>query len=80
MSLGLPTNVQLVEDSATNKTGNAVPGTANLTGARAATGNPTNTNNGSMVAVMADQAGRIVVTEGTVRDLGCSADHIHRNE
>jgi hypothetical protein len=69
MSLGLPTNVQLVEDSATNTTGIAVPATANLTGARAATANPTNTTNGNMVALMADKVGRAVVATNQVRDL-----------
>ncbi len=36
---------------------------------RAATGNPANAVDGQMVAVMADKAGRVVVTETQVREL-----------
>ena len=128
MSFGLPTNVQLVEDSATGTVNSATPGTATqvagsdgtnlralkvssagvlsvdnsantqpvsgtvrvtgnaganfdgptgsavpanivLAGARAATANPTNATGGNAVSLMADKAGRLVVTEGNVREL-----------
>ncbi len=50
-------------------TGAAVPVNALYKGARAATANPTNATGGNLVGVMADKAGRLVVTSGHVRDL-----------
>jgi hypothetical protein len=50
-------------------TGAAVPANVVLAGARAATANPTNATGGNAVSLMADKAGRLVVTEGTVREL-----------
>jgi hypothetical protein len=50
-------------------TGAAVPANAFLTGARAATANPANATGGNMVSVLADKAGRLVVTNAHVRDL-----------
>ncbi len=50
-------------------TGAAVPANASYNGARAATANPTNATGGNTVGVMADKAGRLVVTNGHVRDL-----------
>lgn len=69
MSFGLPTNVQLVEDSATGTTGRTVPTTAHLSGAVAATTNPTNAVAGNLVGLMADKAGRLVTTGANVREL-----------
>jgi len=40
--------------------------------ARAATANPTNAPDGQMVAIMADKAGRVTVTEGHTRE-NCSS-------
>jgi hypothetical protein len=50
-------------------TGAAVPANVIYNGARAATANPTNATGGNLVGIMADKAGRLVVTSGHVRDL-----------
>ncbi len=70
------TGAEIVEMSSTGAaavgagaTGAAVPANAEMSGARAATANPTNASNGNLVAVMADKAGRLVATTGHVREL-----------
>jgi len=50
-------------------TGSAVPANGIYNGVRAATANPANATNGNLVGIMADKAGRLVVTNGHVRDL-----------
>jgi hypothetical protein len=50
-------------------TGSAVPASGVFTTGRAATANPANATGGNAVGVMADKAGRFVVTEGNVREL-----------
>jgi hypothetical protein len=50
-------------------TGAAVPSTADAIAGRAATANPANATGGNLTSVMVDKAGRVVVTEGHVREL-----------
>ncbi len=49
--------------------GSAVPANAEFGGARAAIANPTNATGGNLVGLMADKAGRLVVTAWNVREL-----------
>jgi hypothetical protein len=50
-------------------TGSAVPANVIYKGARAATANPANASDGNLVGLMADKAGRLVVTHSHVRNL-----------
>jgi hypothetical protein len=50
-------------------TGAAVPANGIYNGVRAATANPANATGGNLVGIMADKAGRLVVTHSHVRDL-----------
>jgi hypothetical protein len=50
-------------------TGAAVPANGIYNGVRAAIANPTNATGGNLVGMMADKAGRLVVTPGHVREL-----------
>ncbi len=69
--VGIP-RVTVSNDSAlasTIATGSAVPASGDFVVVRAATANPSNATGGNAVGLMADKVGRLVVTEGHVRDL-----------